>query len=479
MSFGLSPSCSAGPPGATKMLYLIPNSRVRSEPFHKDRSGLQFSPTEKGWKVSAGACTFKLQGALGKRKHQGNERRQCYRFFVWCQGKRWAMIHKEQKMKSSFMFVSAIVFTTFAIGMPAFSAAQTARNQPPAKDTKKSLDLPKCTESISTLPFPNGPHGLFALMFPDKIKQAKTTELLVHNPVVCGANFYLVWNRIDRGPDANPRYDWSAVDQLMAPWIAAGKQVNLIGWATGYSSKVVVTPDYVFAKVPSVECPAFGRVPVFWDKGFMTNYQAFMAAAIHRYENNPSVGYIRFGLGGGGETYPACMYGLQDKGFSPELWRKYILEMLDYEKSLNSPKQLMVGINTFGQPEDLEFAGAVSERAVRNGIAIGSQALSIEDIHNHEKGVPCHVDWCANFEKAQGKVPLELQTLEETNPDRAGPIGSMVDLLPFAMQLHTQIFEIYPEDWYVAYDPSDPDYAQHHEEYQRAYEAAAKILGGN
>jgi hypothetical protein len=76
-------------------------------------------------------------------------------------------------------------------------------------------------------------------------------------------------------------------------------------------------------------------------------------------------------------------------------------------------------------------------------------------------------------------VALELQTRKASNPDRSGIIGSMVDLLPFAIKMHTQILEIYPEDWYVAYDPSSPDYAQHHEEYQRAYESAAKILGGN
>jgi len=46
--------------------------------------------------------------------------------------------------------------------------------------------------------------------------------------VVCGANFYLVWNRIDKGPDASPRYDFEAVEEQMEPWIKAGKEVNLI-----------------------------------------------------------------------------------------------------------------------------------------------------------------------------------------------------------------------------------------------------------
>lgn len=351
--------------------------------------------------------------------------------------------------------------------------------QNPPRQANAPASFPKCTDALSSVPVPNAPHGLFAIMFPDVQRQAKSAQLLLHNPVVCGANFYLVWNQIDRGPEANPRYDWSQMDERITPWIAAGKQVNFITWATGYSERAKITPDYVFAKVDSVECPNFGRVPVFWQKDFMRNYQDFMAAVVQKYGKNPNVGYIRFGLGGGGETYPACMFALKKKGFTPGVWQKYILEMLDYEKSLKFPKQLMVGINTFGQPPDLSFADAVAERAIDNGIAIGSQGLSEADMRNHESGEPCAVDWCRNFEKARGKVPLELQTLKASNPDRGGRIGSMVDLLPFALKMGTQIFEIYPEDWFVAYDPSSPEYAQYHQEYQRAYEAAAKVLGGN
>ncbi len=377
-------------------------------------------------------------------------------------------------MKSKLMRLLA--FTIAILATNTLVLAQTPMGQ---KTESAAAKLPKCTEPLPTLAVPDAPHGLFAIMFPDVRKQAKTTELLLHNPVVCGANFYLVWNEIDRGPNASPRYDWSVVDQRIAPWIAAGKRVNFIMWATGYGSGRQVTPDYVFAKVHSVECPNFGRVPVFWEKDFVTNYQAFMSAAVEKYGSNPQVGYIRFGLGGGGETYPACMFALRDRGFSPGVWRKYILEMLDFEKSLDSPKQLMVGINTFGRPEDLGFADAVAERAARNGIAFGSQSLSMEDKHNEESGSACAVDWCRNFHKFQGKVALELQTRKQSNPGGGGLVGSMVELIPFALRMKTQILEIYPEDWYVAYDPSSPDYDQHHEEYQKAYEAAAKVLGGN
>src|SRR3974377_1789898 len=88
------------------------------------------------------------------------------------------------------------------------SSQALAQNQPKSAGT-----FPKCTDPLPTVAVPNGPHGLFAIMFPDVQKQAKYNLLLLHNPVVCGANFYLVWNQIDRGPDAYPRYDWSQIDE--------------------------------------------------------------------------------------------------------------------------------------------------------------------------------------------------------------------------------------------------------------------------
>ena len=361
----------------------------------------------------------------------------------------------------------------------ALAATPVAKAQTPPSASTTASSFPSCTDSLPSVAVPDGPHGLFAIIFPNVKLQEKAEHFLLHNPVVCGANMYLVWNEIDRGPGANPRYDFSKVEEQMQPWIKAGKEVNLISWATGYGGRRRLTPDYVFKQVQSVNCENAGEVPVFWEKGFVENYRQFMAAIVQHFGNNSSVGYIRFGLGLGGETFPACMYALKNKGFTPERWTKYIVDMLDYEASLNSPKQLMVGINSFGTPKNIEFADAVARRAVRNKIAIGSQGLSIEDARADRSGSPCAVDWCRMFREAAGKVPLELQTVKQSDPDGNGRVGSMVELLPFALRLRTQIFEIYVQDWLVAYDPSNPDYDRHHKEYQQAYETAAKVVGAH
>jgi hypothetical protein len=363
------------------------------------------------------------------------------------------------------------LMTVLAILTPAKSQAQPA--------SKPASELPSCTESLSGVAVPDAPHGLFAIIFPNVQLQRKAEQLLIPNPVVCGANFYLVWNEIDRGPDANPRYDFSKVEEQMRPWIKAGKEVNLISWATGYGGKRRVTPDYVFKQVQSVSCENAGEVPVFWEKGFVENYQQFMAAIVQHFGNNSSVGYIRFGLGLGGETFPACMFALKSKGFTPERWIKYISDMLDYEASLNSPKQLMVGINSLPGPQNFEVPDAIARRAIKDHIAIGSQGLSVEDARADQAGSACAVDWCHMFREASGKVPLELQSVKQSAPDGSGRVGSLVDILPFALKLHTQIFEIYAQDWLVAYDPSNPDYEQHHKEYQQAFESAARVVGAH
>jgi hypothetical protein len=338
--------------------------------------------------------------------------------------------------------------------------------------------LPSCTQPISGIGVPNAPHGLFVPLFPNSRMNAEANRYLLHNPVVCGANFYVVWSQSDKGPGANPRYDFNYVDDQMAPWIAAGKPVNLIVWATSYTAKERDTPDYVLSKAPTVECSKFGRVPIFWNKAFVDNYQAFMSAVVQRYGNNAAIGYIRFGIGAGGETFPACMFELRRHGMSDRVWREYVLDMLDYEKSLNSPKLLMVGVNAYGNPADVSLPQAIAARAAENGIAIGSQGLQTADLQADASGSPCTVDWCRIFRQYRGKVPLELQSVGPSHPDGSGP-GSLVDLLPFGLRNHAQIFEILLPDWLIAYDPNFPGFNEHHVAYQHAFEAAANVLGGH
>ncbi len=335
---------------------------------------------------------------------------------------------------------------------------------------------PRCDQPDPNVAVPDGPHGLFVVLFPQARRRAENkAKYILENPVVCGADIFVVWKDVDRGPDASPRYDWSSVDEQIAPWVKLGKVVNFIVWTVSYEHQPAASPKYVLSKVPTVDCPHFGDVPIFWERQFKDNYQAFMAALVQKYGSNPAVGYIRFGLGGGGETMPPCRFVLQRRyGLTNERWLSYLFEMMDYEKSLDSPKQLMVSL--IGQ--EPEMSVEIAKHAVKDGLALGIQGLKAEDMQDYKAGRTCKGNWCQLWGKYGGKVPLELQSLTKSEPDGSGT-GSMVDLLPFALSLHTQIVEIYIPDWLVAYDPSDPQYPRYHAEYQQAFEKAAEVVGGH
>jgi hypothetical protein len=306
------------------------------------------------------------------------------------------------------------------------------------------------------------------------------------NPNVCGADFFVPWSGVDNGPGKSPRYNWSSVDDEIQPWIQAGKEVNLIFWAVSYpGGGPASTPSYVLSQVDTFQCGTSAITPVFWEQPFITNYQAFMSATIQKYGGNASIGYIRFGLGTGGETFivdgfnsPTCQSVLQKYGYSLQVWENYLYQMLDYEKSLNSHTQLMVSLNQLSVPStDYSLPDAVAARAVQDGIGIGNQGLQQSDISQYQSTQTCGADWCALFNANQGKVPLELQTVFASDPDGSGQTGSLVSLMPFGVQRHAQILEIYFVDWLTAYDPSYSNYTAYHSAYAAAFNSTAQALG--
>jgi len=368
-------------------------------------------------------------------------------------------------MKKAWVCVFASVLMLLAVSWAQKSGPENSSN------------LPKCNEPLQSVPVPDAPHGLFVLLFPGQRRLAEQRQdVVLKNPLVCGAEVYVVWSEVDKGPGANPRYNWEIVEKQMSPWVKAGKMINFIVWAIGYgqaSSRAI--PAAILSKVPKTTCNAYGTVPIFWSKEFMSAYQEFMSAFVEKWGSNPSVGYIRFGLGAGGESYPACMFELMRHGeYSDDRWRKYLFDMMDYEKSLNSPKQIMVSL--IGQKP--EVSRDIAEHAVKLGFGFGIQSLNADAMQKHRSGGTCNGDWCRLFEKYHGKVPLELQTFARTEASGEGT-GSLVDLLAFGVQMHAQIFELYLQDWLAASDKDDPNFKSVHGDYQKALEDTARIVGGS
>jgi hypothetical protein len=354
------------------------------------------------------------------------------------------------------------------------------------------------THSASTSLFVPGPVKVESLIPPgamDGNDSGAITTYIQNNPVVSGGTFQVEWSSIDQGPSAGAnQYNWAYTDGLVRPWIAAGRKVNFVFWAnsdsptttcvgnnwsqygedgTGncaipsYVWTALTSSNYVTCQPPNATGPQ--RIPNYLDPGhvFQTNYQAFIKAAIAHYGSMSGVGYIRFGLGRGGETLPvggwdssdACglqfaAWGLTDATVTAT-WEPYLKTMLDFEASNNGPHvQLMVGITPMLVNVVPDF---VANTAAPLGIGFGSQGLNQNDMSSPPGS--CTADWCNLFNTYTGQVPLELQTVGQSciTPSSC-TTGSLDSLLPFAVDNKATIIELYYQDWLTAFDQNYSPY---------------------
>jgi hypothetical protein len=347
-------------------------------------------------------------------------------------------------------------------------------------------------------------------------------------PTIAGAVIVVEWSDFDLGDTktgAHTSYDFSIPDATVKPWISAGKNVNLVlqnstygGGAkcpssgTGSLGSVgsdCAMPPWVWTALGSdnvTTCGATGstqQVPNYRASVFVSSYQAAMKELVEHYGTEGGVGYIRIGLGRGGEinlpsgwddpsdTSVPCgadyttKWGYTVGASSSDTWNEYLSSMLAYEASLSSPKQLMVSITpvTTKGVTGATVPDFLAPIAVANHIGFGNQGLQYSDIKNYPD---CGGDWCKLFAADTGKVPLELQTFGESCPagydmcpgdstsDKlSNATGSLVPLLPFAVMHDATILEVYYQDWLIAYDADTTGpYAANHATYGVAYQSA-------
>jgi hypothetical protein len=223
-----------------------------------------------------------------------------------------------------------------------------------------------------------------------------------------------------------------------------------------------------------------GVIPIQWRVNFQRAWQAFMEQAVRYYGANSHVAYMRFGMGVGGQSnptggtnLPACQTQMAKFGFTKVAaawpapgsaqwaqvsanWIAYMDTMSQFMRSLHSPKPVMFTLSPIEySPDDLTTPDAEAANAAAAGIGFGNQGLSKNDPINFAAGKPClGGDWCANFQKFRGRVPLELQTVLYSDPTNASHTGSLVNLLPFAVIAGADILELYPDDWMCTFDPN-------------------------
>jgi hypothetical protein len=320
---------------------------------------------------------------------------------------------------------------------------------------------------------------------------------LMSNPIVSGADLTVEWGMIDQGPGVTPQYDWSSIDTAIAPWVAAGKTVNLIVWANSDSTTATCSngaasttgncavPSYVWKSLGAANYTScatqYGtqQIPNYLDRAnFQIPYQQFMAALIQKYGSDSQIGYIRFGLGHGGETFPAtgwdstttsCGSAFTAWGTTLTAWETYLAGMLSYETGLHSTRQLMLGVTPMGYPSN-SVPDYLAALAVPMHVGFGSQGLQQSDITNYPN---CTADWCNLFAEFAGQGLLELQTNLVSCPDNSCATGSLVNLVPFAVSHHATVLEIYYQDWLLAFDPSYAGYSEYGAAYAKVLTTAA------
>jgi hypothetical protein len=141
------------------------------------------------------------------------------------------------------------------------------------------------------------------------------------NPDLAGTTLTFEWSQLEPEPG---QFSWTIVDNAIAPWAAAGKQVILRvsagGEAAWGAAAAQATPTWVYAQgVPAVHDDG-ATLPVYWNATFLADYDAFIAAYAARYDGDPAVSFIEVGIGDGGETLPDTQEG---PGNRLALWAPY------------------------------------------------------------------------------------------------------------------------------------------------------------
>jgi len=349
-------------------------------------------------------------------------------------------------------------------------------------------------------PLKGKPRGLFLNTANLPTQDWKRIERhILNDPTVAGANIVVPWSLVDQGPKAPEQYNWDYIYQQAKPWIAAGKTVNILLWGAAQKAEQEfngksITPEYVLKNTDTVSCQCkIGKgcaidppkTPVFWDKDYQDNYRKVVKAAIAEFSDEPWLGYFRFGIGVGAESYPGngityaknpCTkeWTKPPINLSQELWQEHSLDFIDFLDSIETDKTILVTINNYGKSYDV--AREVAAYAADKGFGIGTQGLTKNALNLYEQGKNCYADWCNLFEKYDPKTLLEVQTAAQSNPANKGRVGPLPELLDFGLARGVDVFELYQAEWFVANDPNHHLYKKYGASYRQALEEAAEQL---
>lgn len=237
------------------------------------------------------------------------------------------------------------------------------------------------------------------------------------------------------------------------------------GGSSSSSGLSVAVPNYTTCNAQ--------QVPNWRSGTFQTSYQSAIQQVVSHYGATAGIGYIRIGLGRGGEinlpqgwndsssgscyTAYTTTWGYTVGADRTFTWNAYLQSMLQFEKGVSSSRPLLVSITpiTGGSTSTDDYVASI---ATLNGISLGNQGLEASDIVNYPN---CGGDWCNLFARYPSTPIRELQTLAQSCPGATNCIstlaantGPLEPLIPFAIQHGANDLELYYQDWLIAFDSS-------------------------
>jgi hypothetical protein len=214
--------------------------------------------------------------------------------------------------------------------------------------------------------------------------------------------------------------------------------------------------------------------PVPYEAPYKTAWEAFVAAAIVHFNNSPNlsqIDYMRVGRSVGGEAFPSCLPSLEQlpppNTYTKNGWLQYFTDIDDFVQAQSPKMQILDPLNQAGTGASVDPTYGTAEAAIAvahsnasgavNGF--GSQGLQASDITNYDNNTYCTSDWCGTFNNYyQTNSNLELQqdglSAPIVLPNTESGTGDLRPLLPFAVERHMDILELYYLDALLAYDPN-------------------------
>lgn len=171
--------------------------------------------------------------------------------------------------------------------------------KPTKKPTKPPVTVTPTPTPVPT-PTSTGFKGIYAF------NNMTDTKLFSDNQYIAGTNltYYLAQLNPEQG-----QYNWSLIDNDMAPWIAAGKKViprvSTSGWTKWQpqQNSKQGTPQWIYDLGVKHIVDADGAIkPEYWNPLFLSSLKDFVTAFAARYDGNQNVLCVEIGVGDGGET---------------------------------------------------------------------------------------------------------------------------------------------------------------------------------